>query len=175
LALHEFFVRAQDQSPEANAIRDSMEQPWYGMSDHEQHLVEQLPADLYTIGDRSVEARPGDDLWTELERARAAGEWMKVLMLLQEHPGLSPPAERARLRGAAWLALGVLEAAVLFIEDALRASTPPALSHRTPRTPRAPRTPGRAVSGSEPEAPAETPHGGPRPQFPRLRLIAEAA
>jgi hypothetical protein len=157
LALHEFFVRAQAQSPEANAIRDSMEQPWYGMSDHEQHLVEQLSADLYTIGDRSVEARPGDDLWTVLGRACAAGEWMKVLVLLQEHPGLSSPAERAHLRGEAWLALGVPEAAILFIEDALRASTPPAPSPR------------RAASGPE------TPRGGPRPRFPRLRLTAEAA
>jgi hypothetical protein len=152
LALHELFLRGQDQSSEANALRNSMEQPWYGMTDAEQSLVEQLSADLYTIGDRSVEARPGDDLWAALGPACAAGEWVGVLVLLQEHPGLCIPAERARLRGKAWLALGVPNAAVLFIEDALRASIPPA--------------PSRPRGG-----PAR---GGLRRQFPRLCLGAEA-
>jgi len=155
LALHELFVRGQDASSEADAIRDAMDQPWYGMSDTEQHLVEQLSADLYTIGDRSIAARPCGDRWTAFGRARAAGEWMEALVLLQEHPGLAPPVQRALLRAEAWRSLGVVDASILFLNDAL-------LAAEDPRPASTPSLPSR-----------ETPREGPR--FPRLRRSAEAA
>lgn len=126
LELHELFARDLDESPEADAVRDAMDRPWYDMTDDEQGRIRQLSADLYTIGDRSVETRPDDELWTALGRAHAARGWTTVLVLLQEHPGFAPPAERARLRGQAWAALGVPEAAVLFLEDAVRATSPAA-------------------------------------------------
>jgi hypothetical protein len=146
LELQTLFTGGLDESLEADAVRDAMDQPWYDMTDDEQGLLRQLSADLYTIGDRSFEARPSDDLWTALGRARAAGDWTTVLALLQEHPGLAPPAERARLRGEAWATLGVLEAAVLFMQDALCAASPPA-----------------------------PPHDEMRSRFPRLLRVAEAA
>lgn len=128
LGLHELFVRGQDQGPEASTIRDAMERPWYDMTDDEQRHVEQLSADLYTIGERIVEPRPQAERCASFERAIADHDWDAVLVLLQEHPGLASPAERARLRGEAWRALGVPEAARAFFEDAnlaLRASASP--------------------------------------------------
>jgi hypothetical protein len=146
LELHALFTGGLDESLEADAVRDAMDQPWYDMTDDEQGRIRQLSADLYTIGDRSVGADPGDDLRAALGRARAAGDAETVLSLLQEHAGLAPPAERSRLRGEAWTALGVPQAASMFIEDAIRAASPPA-----------------------------PPREGVRPRFPRLRRIAEAA
>jgi hypothetical protein len=121
LDLHELFLRGEAQGPEANAVRDTMERPWYDMTDDQQRRVEQLSADLYTIGERTEGEPPGDDLRTSFDDAIGAEDWENVLTLLQEHPGLALPAKRSRLRAQAWEALGVPEAAAAFSEDARRA------------------------------------------------------
>lgn len=121
LGLHALFVAGRSESPEAHAVRAAMERPWYAMTDDEQRRVEQLSADLYTLGERSTEARPAKDVCDAFARAQIAEDWDAVLALLLEHPGLAPPAERAALRGRAWAALGAPEAAAEFDDDAKRA------------------------------------------------------
>lgn len=130
LDLHELFVRGRGQGPDASTLREAMETPWYDMTDEEQGRVEQLSADLYTLGERIVEPRPQAEMCVALERAVAAHDWETALVLLQDHPGLAVPAERARLRGEAWRALGVPEAAAAFFEDANLASRVAAPSPR---------------------------------------------
>jgi hypothetical protein len=123
MALHRLFLEQKDESSEADELRDTMEAPWYAMTEEEQRRIRQLSADLYTIGDRTLAAPPpGPEPSAALGRALDAGDWDAVLALLQEHPGLAPPAERAHLRAMAWAGLAVPIAAVAFHEDALRAS-----------------------------------------------------
>jgi len=155
LELHVLFRDGRDESPEADLIRDAMDRHWYEMTEAEKKRLRQLSADLYTIGDRKVEVFHADP-WSDLGRARAAGDWMNVLFLLQEHPELCSPAARAKLRGEAWSELGVPEAANLFFQDALAASATSASS------------PFDAASHSKPSAPVETPPRGSHPPFPPL-------
>lgn len=130
LALHELFVAGEDQSPSADLVRAAMEPSWYDMTEDEQGAIDQLSADLYTLGDRGVAPRPADEVSAAFDRARADSDLATLLVLLQDHPGLAPPAERARLRAEAWAALGVPSAAALFLEDARRAEAPAVLRRR---------------------------------------------
>ena len=49
--LHLLFLQGKDQSKEADAIRDDMESPWYGMTPDEQERIGGLSEDLYALAD----------------------------------------------------------------------------------------------------------------------------
>ena len=49
--LHALSVAGQSQSPEADALRDSLEGPWYALSETEQQRLNGLSEDLYSLSD----------------------------------------------------------------------------------------------------------------------------
>src|SRR5450631_2468452 len=49
--LHALFVQGKDESEEADAIREQMEEPWYAMTPQEQERMRGLSADLYTVAE----------------------------------------------------------------------------------------------------------------------------
>src|SRR5260370_1197618 len=51
LRLHELAQSGQDESPEADAIRDSLERPWYELSEVEKKRIAGLSEDLYAISE----------------------------------------------------------------------------------------------------------------------------
>jgi len=124
LELHRLYEGGNEESPEADVIRDAMDSPWYEMTEDEQRRIRQLSADLYTIGERHLDPPPPAAVTASFERARAGADWMGLLSLLQEHPGLADPKQRSYLRSTAWAALSAPMAAVLFLADASRMASP---------------------------------------------------
>ena len=49
--LHALTIEGQDEGPEAEAIRDHMEEPWYKMTEVEQEAVGNVSAQLWAITD----------------------------------------------------------------------------------------------------------------------------
>jgi hypothetical protein len=45
--LHALFAQGKEESEEADAIREQMEEPWYAMTPQEQERMRGLSADLY--------------------------------------------------------------------------------------------------------------------------------
>ena len=58
LRLHSLAESGQDESPEADAIRDSLEQVWHGLSDVEKKRIAGLSEDLYSLTDPFCEPSP---------------------------------------------------------------------------------------------------------------------
>src|SRR5438128_1063410 len=102
--LHHLMSSGEDDSAEADSLRDAMDRPWSRLSPEEMDRARALSADLYTIGEA---ASPGHgtidqgflDQWQGAESAR---DWQKVLDLLREHRGLLPPDEDAKVRARCW-------------------------------------------------------------------------
>ncbi len=60
LRLHKLSMIGQDVSPEADAIRDSLEGPWADLSDTEKRRITSLSEDLYSISSPPREPDPLD-------------------------------------------------------------------------------------------------------------------
>ena len=58
LRLHEMTESGKDDSPEADAIRDTLERPWLELSEIEKHRITGLSEDLYSITDAPREPLP---------------------------------------------------------------------------------------------------------------------
>ncbi len=123
--LHKLTVTDQDESPEADAIRDAADGPWEGLSETERNRVRGLSADLYSISDPpsseplptnpQAQARLADAI-----EARARGEWDRALELLRRWAKYISPAVLSFQRGFIWNEAGDPETAVLFYEHARR-------------------------------------------------------
>lgn len=123
--LHKMTVTDQDESLEADAIRDAADGPWEGLSETERNRVRGLSADLYSISDPpSTEPRPmnpqAQAKLTEAIEARARGEWDRALELLRRWSKYMDPAVLSYVRGWIWTEAGDPETAVLFLEHAAR-------------------------------------------------------
>jgi tetratricopeptide (TPR) repeat protein len=121
--LHRLTLDGQDESPLADAIRDSIDGPWEALSEAERKRVSGLSEDLYSISDPSEQgpqvmnpqalAKLNDAV-----EARAHGDWDRSLGLLRRWGKHVPRALVSYLRGAIWLEAGDPETAVLFYEHA---------------------------------------------------------
>src|SRR4029079_3924188 len=59
--LNELNRAGQEDSEEADRLRDEMDDPWYRMTDQEQLFVGGLGADLYTLADDDVIKHASDN------------------------------------------------------------------------------------------------------------------
>ena len=86
LQLHELTLKGEDESPEAEAIRDSLERPWIGLSEVERKRITGLSEDLYSVSEPSgepISTNPqAQGKLMEAIEARQAGEWDKALQEL---------------------------------------------------------------------------------------------
>jgi tetratricopeptide (TPR) repeat protein len=122
--LHRLALAARDESPEADAIRDSSDSAWQALSEVEQKRIGGLSEDLYSISDPpaggngamnpQAQARLNDAY-----EARQRGEWDRALELLRRWGKPLSPALVSYLRGAIWREAGDPETAVLFFEHAV--------------------------------------------------------
>lgn len=124
IQLHKLIQEGRDESEEGEAIRDEMDGPGNRLTEEEKNSIHQLSADLDAIGDRDVAEKRDATIGEHVTNAIKSNDWMTLLNLLQEHALHVSPATRARLRGDAWLALGLPVAACLFYQDAIRALWP---------------------------------------------------
>lgn len=58
LRLHALTQNGGDETPEADAIRDGLERPWYELSEPEKKRITGLSEDLYSITDPRSEPLP---------------------------------------------------------------------------------------------------------------------
>ena len=124
LRLHQLTAAGQDESADADAIRDNLERPWYELSEIERQCVAGLSEDLYSITEAS-----GQPLQTtpqaqrkllEAIDAREAGDWDKALEILRRWGRYLDPAQLSFLRGSVWHKAGDNETAATFYEHATR-------------------------------------------------------
>lgn len=119
--LHFLTIAGKDESPEADAIRDAMEMPWWRLSALEQERVSGLSGDLYTLGEVDRSTTPTSSGGHQLlDSAVQAGDWDRALAILRENEDQITSSQAAALRGIAWDRLGHPEVAVLFFEEATR-------------------------------------------------------
>lgn len=122
LRLHELTVKGEDESPEAEAIRDNLERPWLGLSAVEKKRITGLSEDLYSISEPSGDPVPTNpqakQKLSEAIEARQSGDWDRALELLRCWGMYLEPAELSFLRGSIWQEAGDDETASLFYQHA---------------------------------------------------------
>ena len=121
LRLHQLEREGRAETPEADDLRDSLDKPWYQLSEEECERIQGLSSDLYSIN--QFRASGEGDLEPEVKRKlnefRQKGENDNALRLLRQHQHVAP-ALVAALRGGIWLELGCPAIALDFYEYAAR-------------------------------------------------------
>jgi tetratricopeptide (TPR) repeat protein len=120
--LHSLAVAGQNESPEADAVRDSMDRPWMALTEIEKKRISGLSADLDSIGEPPTEVLPlnpqAQRKLVEACEARQAGEWDKALELLRYWGRYLEPALLSYLRGSIWMEAGDYATAAPFFQHA---------------------------------------------------------
>ncbi len=122
LRLHAMAEAGDDESPDAQAIRDSLERPWHDLSDVERARITGLSEDLYAISEPASDPLPmNPQVQRKLLEAledRDAGNWDHALELLRRWGKHLDPAVLLFLRGTVWESAGDSETATPFLERA---------------------------------------------------------
>jgi tetratricopeptide (TPR) repeat protein len=110
IELHRQFLAGQEDSPEADAVRDSMEEPEPHLTRAEIHRLKGLSGDLYLIQGEEIHERiddPEDRLLTQhVADAVEANDWSRVLEATRRRSPKAPVGEVARIRAVAYHQLG---------------------------------------------------------------------
>jgi tetratricopeptide (TPR) repeat protein len=124
LRLHVLTEAGQDDSPEADAIRDNLEHPWYVLSEAEKKRISGLSEDLYSISEPVGQPLPmnpqAQRKLLETIEARQAGDWDNALELLRRWGTHLDPAVLSFLRGSVWQEAGDCDTAIPFYQHAAR-------------------------------------------------------
>src|SRR4051812_5283432 len=108
--LHALVAEGRDDSPEADAVRDGMDEPGYALSEAERQRVNGLSEDLYSLSDPPAPAPEPNPQATrklmEAAEARSAGDWDRALELLRRWGRYLEPAELSFQRGCVWKEAG---------------------------------------------------------------------
>jgi tetratricopeptide (TPR) repeat protein len=120
--LHLLIAEGKDDSPEADAIRDSTDAPWESLSEIERRRVRNLSEDLYSLHELVASPQPPDPqavpkLFDALEASKQ-GDWDRALDLLRRWGSYVDPAMGSYVRGGIWLEAGDPAIAALFFEHA---------------------------------------------------------
>src|SRR5437870_4028437 len=116
--LHQLCVAGNEDSPEADAIRDATDGPWEALSEVERERVGNLSEDLYSLVEPPPAPQPmnpqAEAKLSEAFEARQRGEWDRALELLRRWAAFLAPDVVSFFRGRIWLDAGDTETAVLF-------------------------------------------------------------
>lgn len=126
---HDLLAQDKGDTPEAEAIAEQMDQPWYTLTPQEQQRMRGLSADLHALGEegpKQVEMSP-EQLAAWQHGARDAFErselgnvdaWLEFLR--QPIPSKLPRHIIPFLQARSWEKLGDLETALVFMREAER-------------------------------------------------------
>ena len=124
LRLHSLTEAGQDESPEADAIRDSMERTWFDLSEAEKKRLTGLSQDLFSISEATGQALPSNSQsqrkLLEAIEARDSGDWDMALELLRRWGRYLDPAILSWLRATVWEKAGDCDTAIPFYQHAVR-------------------------------------------------------
>ena len=120
VALHQLFKVGDDDSPEADRIRDALDAPLEAMDPIERKRAQWLSADLYSVSEPSTsfkikEMNPQAE--QGIQQAAKAWEhqdWDRALDLLRRWRDYLAPAQSSFRRGAIWRGAGHLDVAAMF-------------------------------------------------------------
>lgn len=124
LRMHQFSLLAgQEESEAADLVRESMCEPWEGLSKAEKERFTGLSKDLYAIGEGSDQSSEpmnpqAQAKIVEAYEAREAGDWDRALELLRRWGKHMPPALVSYLRGTIWRSAGEPATAAVFFGHA---------------------------------------------------------
>jgi len=123
--MHTYTMAGEDESEDADALRDSMEGPWGRLSAVERQRISGLSKDLYDVSGQAPEsAAPmtpqAQGKLAEAYEARERGEWDRSLELLRRWGKFIPPSLLSYLRARVWEDAGDKQVAVVFFEYAWR-------------------------------------------------------
>lgn len=124
LRLHELIRNGQDDSPEAESIRDTLDLPLRKLDRTEQARAQWLSEDLYSIGETlSADHHPsagsiGQQQLVKAIQAWGNQEWDLALALLRQNRDYIPHAVLSYFRGTIWLAAGHPNIAAVFFRHA---------------------------------------------------------
>jgi tetratricopeptide (TPR) repeat protein len=122
--LHQLLAAGNDDSPEADTIRDATDGPWEALSEVERNRVRKLSEDLYSLVEQPPTAQPmnpqAQAKLNEAFEAKQRGEWDRALDLLRCWRAYIDPALLSYLRGSIWLEAGDPATAALFYEHAFK-------------------------------------------------------
>lgn len=120
--LHALFSNNQNETPEADVVRDSLTPLWYELSEIEKERIGGLSEDLYSISDPPEPVLPMNPQaqrnLIEAFEARNIGEWDKALEMLRRWKRHLDPALLSYMRGSVWHAAGDESTAALFFQHA---------------------------------------------------------
>jgi hypothetical protein len=125
LRMHWLNANGQFESPEADALRDAMDEPWERLSSIERKRIAGLSADLNAMSDTPTPHAPleinpqAEENLFKVHEARQSGEWDQAQELLRELGGDVSSALLSYLRGTIWSAAGDAETVAVFFEHAL--------------------------------------------------------
>ena len=119
MRLHELTKSGQQESKEADQIRDKMESPWAAMSDEERKRIRGLSADLYSIGENHAARGQAElELEQSIEAACREKRWGDLLEQVRHNAQRIPPAYVALFRGISWFNFGQPQVAIEFLREA---------------------------------------------------------
>jgi hypothetical protein len=120
--LQELHHTGLQDGPEADAIREEMEESWYDLSPAEQERLSGLSADFSLLYDEeplvALSAAEAAELRRGLAWCYQRRDWEGMLRLLRKGRHAFPEAVVAYARARAWRALGDTQAAAWFLEQA---------------------------------------------------------
>ncbi|MGD9646985.1 MAG: hypothetical protein AB7U73_14840 [Pirellulales bacterium] len=122
--LHRLIKAGQEDSPEAEAIRDALDGPLAALNPVEKLRAQWLSEDLYSISEPVDESalKPmnpqAQQRISEFSTARQRSDWDQALSVLRRWQGYISPALLSFLRGSIWFDAGVAVAAAAFLEHA---------------------------------------------------------
>jgi len=111
--LHKLTVACRSDTPDADAIRDQMDEPWNHLDERETERVRGLSADLYSLEKHADLPDPlphglnAEEAVLRVRSERNAGSPDGVLVALRDAAPFLAPEQLAYLRGQVWLEIGV--------------------------------------------------------------------
>ena len=126
--LHALIAEGKGQGPEADAVREEMDEPEGRLNRAEINRLKGLSADLYMLQGREVLATDFgpllgiEELRSELSHFQGWNSWDAVLSLLRRRVPSVPDAAVAAARARAYAALGHADTALLFLDFAFKAA-----------------------------------------------------
>jgi hypothetical protein len=131
LRLDQMMAEGQDDSEQADALRDQMDVSWYQMSPDELEIARQLSADLYTLHDDSLVRHPREfgiyspELAADLASAVKSGDYLRALRSMQDKATEISVDRAALFRAIFYRALGLPEIALVFFNQVADPGTAP--------------------------------------------------
>lgn len=124
IALHQLIKEGEADSPEAEAVRDTLDGPLRGLNPAERERARWLSEDLYSVSEppagtsqKEMNAQAQQQL-SEVFEARQSREWDRSLALLRRWRDYISPSVLSYLRGSIWLAAGDPDVAAVFYAHA---------------------------------------------------------